>query len=179
MQLNSPEHLTHAINDLILTGPDKFDLNRRLANRTRQTFRAQIRAQRDIDDNPYQKRTRRKISTVYKTGSWETAKNTENNKNMLAGFGRALKTRVDENSFEVGLAGLVGKMARLHNEGQNVSFTTRVNGYYNTRTSRWEGGTKVKDNYRMPKRTFIGWTPALERDLLAMVAEQFLPGVEN
>ena len=166
MQLTSPEHLTRAINDLILTCAEKFDLNRQLANRSRQFFRAQ----RDIDGNAYQARTRRKISTHATNGERVTTGNTLNNKNMLTGFGRALKTRVDENGFEVGLAGLAGKLAQVHNDGQNVSFTTHVNGYYNTRTGRWEGGTRVKNNYTMPKRTFIGWTPALERELLAMVA---------
>lgn len=173
MQLTSPEHLTRAINDLALTSADKFDLNRRLANRSRQYFREQMRAQRDVDGKSYQKRGRRKITLDSKT------KKAKDNKNMLLGFGRALKTRVDENSFEVGLAGLVGSLAKVHNKGQSVSFTTHVNGYYNTRTSRWEGGTKVRQNYTMPKRTFIGWTPALERELLAMVAEHYLTGVEN
>lgn len=179
MQLTNPENLTHAIHDLILTGPEKFDLNRRLANRTRQVFRTQIRAQRDIDDNPYQKRTRRKISTVNQSGVKVEARNTQNNKNMLMGFSRSLKTKVDDKSFEVGLSGLVGKIAQEHNDGRSVSFTTHVKGYFNTRTSRWEGGVKVKSHYRMPKRTFIGWTPSLERELLAMVAEYYLTGVEN
>lgn len=173
MQLTSPEHLTHVINGLILTAPEKFDLNKRLANRSRQFFREQIRKQRDIDGNSYQKRGRRKITLDSKT------RKAKENKNMLLGFGRALKTKVDEQSFEVGIAGVAGNMARVHNEGEGASFTTRVNGYYNSRTSRWEGGVKVKQNYRMPKRTFIGWTPALERELLAMVSEHFLTGVES
>lgn len=173
MQLTNPEQLTRTIDSLILTGAESFDLNRRLANRSRQYFRQQIRQQRDIDGNAYHARARRKITLDSKT------KKAKDNKNMLLGFGRALKTEVSESDFQVGLAGVTGNMARVHNEGQGVSFTTRVNGHYNSRTSRWEGGTKVKANYQMTKRTFIGWTPTLERELLAMVAEQFITGVES
>ena len=173
MQLTKPEQLTHAINSLILTEPERFDLNKRLANRSRQYFREQIRKQRDIDGSSYQKRARRKITLDSKTHK------AKDNKNMLLGFGRALKTQVNGKGFEVGLTGVTGNMARVHNEGQGVSFTTRVNGYYNSKVGQWQGGTKVKDNYRMTKRTFIGWTPALERELLAMVANNFLSGVES
>ncbi|MFA0676969.1 virion morphogenesis protein, partial [Vibrio sp. 10N.222.51.A6] len=44
---------------------------------------------------------------------------------------------------------------------------------YNSKTGQWTGGVRTKRNYQMPKRTFIGWTPALERELLAMAAEHF------
>lgn len=177
MPMSNPEQLTSAINSLIMSDDKKFELNRLLANRTRQYFRAQIRQQRDIDGNPYQSRTRRKISTIYRNGGNEKAFNTQNNKNnknMLMGISRALKTEVTKDNFEVGVAGVLGKIGRVHNEGREMSFTTRMNGYYNSKTNQWEGGTKVKGNYRMPKRTFIGWTPALERELLAMVADYFL-----
>ncbi|MUJ39101.1 phage virion morphogenesis protein [Aliivibrio fischeri] len=173
MQLSSPEQLTSIIDGLLLSEAEQFDLNRRLANRSRQYFRSQIRLQRDIEGRSYQKRARRKITLDSKTHK------AKDNKNMLMGFSRALKTQVNDKGFEVGLAGVVGNMARDHNEGRTLSFTTRAKGYYNSRTSRWKGGTKVKQFYQMPKRTFIGWTPALERELLAMVAEQFTAGVES
>ncbi|AAW86504.1 hypothetical protein VF_2009 [Aliivibrio fischeri ES114] len=173
MQLTSPEQLSHAINNLLLTDAEAFELNRRLANRSRQFFRQQIRQQRDIDGKAYKKRARRKITLDSKS------KKAKDNKNMLLGFGRALRTRVSKDDFEVGLAGVVGNMARVHNEGKSVSFTTRVNGFYNSNTSRWEGGTAVKRNYKMPKRTIIGWTPSFERELLAMVAEHYKASVES
>ncbi|MDD9154943.1 phage virion morphogenesis protein [Aliivibrio sp. S4TY2] len=173
MQLTSPEQLSHAINNLLLTDAEAFELNRRLANRSRQFFRQQIRQQRDIDGKAYKKRARRKITLDSKT------KKAKDNKNMLLGFGRALRTRVSKDDFEVGLAGVVGNMAKVHNEGKSVSFTTRVKGYYNSNTSRWEGGTAVKRNYKMPKRTIIGWTPSFERELLAMVAEHYKASVES
>ncbi len=174
MQMSNPEQLTSAINSLIMSDDNKFKLNRLLANRTRQYFRAQIRQQRDIDGNPYQSRTRRKISTKVKSGAKEKVHNTQNNKNMLMGISRALKTEVTKDNFEVGVAGVLGNIGRVHNEGREMSFTTRMKGFYNSKTNQWEGGTKVKGNYRMPKRTFIGWTPALERELLAMLADYFL-----
>ena len=166
--LKTPEQLTQIIDGLILTSSERLDLNKRLANRSRQYFREQIRKQSDIDGKRYTARKRPKITLDSKT------QKAKNNKNMLMGFSRALKTTVTDKSFEVGLAGLVGKIARVHNAGQSVSFTTHVNGFFNSKTSQWEGGTLTKKNYTMTKRTFIGWTPALERELLAMVADNFM-----
>lgn len=168
MRLKSPEQLTIALNSLILAPAKKTDLNKRLANRSRQYFRAQIKSQRDIDGNSYPARKRRKITLDSKT------QKAKNNKNMLMGFGRSLKTQISEDSFEVGLSGPTANMAKDHNDGRGVSFTTHVKGFYNSKTSQWEGGTKVQRSYKMTKRTFIGWTPALERELLAMVADNFL-----
>ncbi len=179
MQLSNPEQLTALIDSLIMTAPEKFDLNRRLANRTRQYFREQIRKQRDIDGNPYQGRTRRKIEVFSRSGQPEKAKLTQNNKNMLMGLSRSLKTSVTDESFEVGVMGVLGGIGRAHNEGRGMTFTTRMKGFYNSKTNRWEGGVKVKSNYQMPKRTFIGWTPTLERELLAMVNTDLLKNVES
>ncbi|WP_027696696.1 phage virion morphogenesis protein [Vibrio litoralis] len=173
MKLTNPDQLTRALNALALTDDERFDLNRKLANRTRQYFREQIRKQRDVDDKPYQSRKKRKITLDSKT------KRAKDNKNMLTGFSRALTTRVDKQSFEVGISGVAGNMAREHNEGLGISFTTRVNGFYNSKTHRWEGGTGVKGNYKMTKRTFIGWTPKIERELLAMIAENFVNGAKK
>ncbi|MEI6896267.1 MAG: phage virion morphogenesis protein [Psychromonas sp.] len=179
LELEKPEQLTQLLNGLILTASESFDLNRRMANHTRKFFRGQIRKQRDINNNPYQGRTRRKIERVYKRGAFEDTKLTQNNKNMMLGFSRALRTYVNEKGFEVGLRGLVGHIATVHNEGKSVSFTTHVNGFYNSKTSRWEGGSTVKRNYTMPKRTIIGWTPTLERELLAMVADSIVNSEEH
>lgn len=182
LTLQTPEQLTQLVDSLVLTASEKFDLNKRMANHARQFFRSQIRAQRDIDNNPYQARTSRKISTVTrgvhgKHGAKHQRKllalNTVNNKNMLYGFIRGLRTEVSEDNFAVGLKGVAGNIGRQHNEGSNVSFSTRVNGFYNQRTGRWEGGNLTKRNYEMPQRTFIGWTPELERELIAMAAEHF------
>jgi phage gpG-like protein len=174
MQLTNPEQLTSMLESMALSPTQKFELNRKLANRSRQFFRAQIRQQRDIDNNPYQSRTRRKIhhTRLGKTTS------TQNNKNMLMGVSRSLKTYVDNDSFEVGLTGIPARIGREHNEGQTMSFTTRLNGFYNSRTNKWEGGVKTKANYRMPKRTFIGWTPSLERELMAMMSAELLMNME-
>ncbi|NOI32189.1 MULTISPECIES: phage virion morphogenesis protein [Vibrio] len=170
LTLKTPEQLTQVVESLVLTASEKFDLNRRMANRARQFFRAQIRAQRDIDNNPYQSRTRRKKVKIRE--GLEGA-HTANNKNMLLGFGRSMRTIVTEDNFEVGIKGVAGDIGREHNEGSQVSFTTRVNGFFDSKVGRWKGGTLTKRNYTMPKRTFIGWTPALERELLAMAAEYF------
>lgn len=188
LTLRTPEQLTQVVESLVLTATEKLDLNRRMANHARQFFRAQIRAQRDIDNNPYQSRTQRKAS-VFSQGvrgkhgdkhkRYKVALNTVNNRNMLTGLSKSLRTRVDEESFEIGLTGVAGRIGRQHNEGSQLSFTTRVNGFYDNKTGRWQGGTKVKQNYQMPQRTFIGWTPALERELLAMAAEHFTTDVES
>ncbi|NOI79238.1 virion morphogenesis protein [Vibrio tubiashii] len=170
LALTTPEQLTQVVDSLVLTASDKFDLNKRMANRARQFFRQQIRAQRDIENNPYQSRRSRKKVRLNEGG---TGQITANNKNMLLGFAKALRTQVSEQSFEVGLGGVAGLIGREHNQGSQVSFTTRVNGFFDSKTGRWSGGTLTKRNYTMPKRTFIGWTPALERELLAMAAEHF------
>lgn len=98
---------------------------------------------------------------------------TTNNKNMLLGFGRAMRTIVTEDTFEVGIKGVAGEIGREHNEGSQVSFTTRVNGFFDSKAGRWKGGVLTNRNYTMPKRTFIGWTLALERELLVMASEHF------
>ncbi|NRB68748.1 MAG: phage virion morphogenesis protein [Vibrio sp.] len=170
LALKTPDQLTQVVESLVITASEKFDLNRRMANRARQFFRAQIRAQRDIDNNPYQSRTRRK---KVKVRQGVEGAHTANNKNMLLGFGRAMRTIVSKDSFEVGIKGVAGDIGREHNEGAQVSFTTRVNGFFDSKVGRWTGGTLTKRNYTMPKRTFIGWTPAIERELLAMAAEHF------
>lgn len=182
LTLKTPEQLTQVVESLVLTASEKFDLNRRMANRTRQFFRGQIRAQRDIDNNPFQPRTGRK-ATVFSQGvrgkhgakhrRAMVALNTTDNKNMMEGFSKSLRTHVTKDTFEVGVKGVAGKIGREHNEGSQVSFSTRVNGFYNSKTGKWEGGRLTKRNYEMPQRTFIGWTPALERELLAMAAEYF------
>ena len=168
--LATPDQLTQLVDSLVLTASEKLDLNRRMANRARRFFRQQIRAQRDIENNPYQSRVRRKKTVLASGGS---AQNTVNNKNMLLGFSKALRTQTNDKGFEVGLTGVAGKIGREHNDGTQMSFTTRVNGFYDSKTGRWQGGVLTKRNYKMPQRTFIGWTPALERELLAMTAEHF------
>ncbi|WP_172562565.1 phage virion morphogenesis protein [Vibrio furnissii] len=173
VKLSTPEELTQLVNRLVISAEERFDLNRRMANRARQFFRQQIRAQRDIDNNPYQSRRRRVSTRVYydmSGRSFTVAKNTVNNKNMLLGLSRSLKTNVDHDGFEVGLTGVAAAIGRKHNDGGTIEFTTRVHGYYDSRTGRWRGGQRTKNNYQMPQRTFLGWTPLLERELLKMAA---------
>ncbi|CAH7322958.1 Virion morphogenesis protein [Vibrio chagasii] len=171
LTINKPEQLTQVVDRLVLSATDKFDLNKRMANRARQFFREQIRRQRDIDDNLYQSRTRR---TVVNTRLRKSVKSTLKNKDMLLGLARALRTYITEDGFEVGLKGVTARIAREHNDGSVVSFTTRVNGFFDSKTGRWAGGKLTKRHYRMPKRTFLGWTRALEQELLAMSAEHFV-----
>ena len=175
MRLETPEQLVSMLDGLALSPAQQFELNRKLANRARQFFRGQIRKQRDVDNNPYQGRTRRKKQEL----GDGVALNTQNNKNMLMGLSRGLKTAVSDDAFEVGLTGVPGKIARQHNEGQTLSFTTRLNGFYNSKTNQWEGGTRTKGNYRMPKRTLLGWTPSLERELMAMISAELLTNMET
>lgn len=174
MRLATPEQLVSMLDGLALSPAQQFELNRKLANRARQFFRGQIHQQRDVDNNPYQERTRRKKQEIYKG----VALNTQNNKNMLMGLSRALKTSVSDDAFEVGLTGVAGKIARQHNEGQTLSFTTQLKGFYNSKTNQWEGGTRTKGNYRMPKRTLIGWAPSLERELMVMIRAESLTNME-
>ena len=188
MRLENPEQLSSMLEGLALSPAQQFELNRKLANRARQFFRGQISKQRDIDNNPYQARRKRKVSIVSRgmRGKHGTkhqynkvARNTVNNKNMLLGLSRALKTVVSDDAFKVELTGVPGKIARQHNEGQTLSFTTRLNGFYNSKTNQWEGGTRTKGNYRMPKRTLLGWTPTLERELMAMISAELLTNMET
>ncbi|EDL52620.1 hypothetical protein VSAK1_13776 [Vibrio mediterranei AK1] len=172
VQLETPEQLTKVVESLVLAASDKFDLNRRMANRARQFFRQKIREQRDIYNTPYQPRKLRKVER--KGWNKELVLNTVENKNMLLGLSRSLKTYVTEDEFSVGLKGVAGAIGQKHNEGESIEFTTRVNGFYNSKTGRWEGGVRTKGNYKMPKRTFIGWTPEIERELMAMAAEYFV-----
>ncbi|MFA0155403.1 virion morphogenesis protein [Vibrio sp. 10N.261.46.A3] len=180
--LATPEQLTQMVEGLVMTASQKFELNKRMANRARQFFRAQIRAQREVDGKPYQARSARAISLVRQGAQGKhgakhkrvkVARNTTNAGNMLSGFSSGLRTQVSDAHFAVGLTGVAGGIGREHNEGSKISFTTRVNGYYNSKVGRWEGGVKVKKNYQMPQRAFIEWTPSLERELIAMAATYF------
>ncbi|PMM19573.1 virion morphogenesis protein [Vibrio lentus] len=166
-----------------MSASNKFKLNRRMANRARQFFRQQIREQRDIHNEPYQPRSRRTQKIVVKgirgkhSAKYRKAHlvlNTVDHGNMFRGLSKSLKTHVDDDFFAVGLAGVAGAIARKHNEGGWVEFTTRVHGHYNSKTYRWEGGREVKNNYEMPQRTFLGWTTELEQELIAMAAEYFV-----
>ncbi|NOI31886.1 phage virion morphogenesis protein [Vibrio coralliilyticus] len=177
IKLDTPEQLTQVVESLVLQATERFDLNRRMANRTRQYFRQKIREQRDIYGNQYQSRRKRITTKVYKDidgTQYDLARNTANNKNMLLGLSRSLRTYVTDDSFAVGLTGVAAAIGREHNEGSSISFTTRVNGFYNSKTGRWEGGVMTKRNYKMPQRIFIGWTPELEKELLAMAVEALL-----
>lgn len=171
MTINQPEQLTQVVDRLVLSATDKFDLNKRMANRARQFFREQNRRQRDIDGKPYQSRTRR---TVVDTRLGKDATSPFKNKDMLLGLVRALRIAATEDGFEVGLRGGTARIAKEHNEGAAVSFSTRVNGFFDSKVGRWTGGTLTKRYYQMPKRTFFGWTRALEQELLAMAAEHFV-----
>ena len=158
MQLTTPEQLTSLINSLMINSAEKFDLNRRMANRTRQFFRAQIRAQRDVFGRTYTQRSQKKSTIAAK-----------NRNDMFTGFSRMLRTKVSADAFYVGLSGHVGRIAKQHNDGETLSFSTRINASFNSRTMRWEGGSKVRNQYQLPKRTLIGWTPELEEELMIMI----------
>ncbi|WP_299141316.1 phage virion morphogenesis protein [uncultured Vibrio sp.] len=170
LTLATPERLTQVVEGLVMSASQKFELNQRMANRARQFFRAQIRAQRAVSGTPYPARSARAMSRARQGGR---AFNTVNAGNMLTGFSAGLRTQVTDAHFAVGLTGVAGKIGRQHNEGSRLSFTTRVKGYYNSKVGRWEGGVSVKKNYSMPKRAFIEWTPSLERELIAMAAMYF------
>ena len=162
MEIKTPEHLIALVNSFELDDKAKFALNKKLANTTRKIFRSQIRAQRDIDGKAYAPPKRRKVS-IDKQGKAKV------NKNMLMGLSRMLQTHVSSDSFSVGLSGLAGKIARTHNDGKTVTYTRRMNGWFNSKTNQWEGGTKRKAAYTMPKRTMIGWTPEIERQLAQII----------
>ncbi|WP_083239648.1 virion morphogenesis protein [Vibrio scophthalmi] len=183
--MKSPHELTSFLQGLSFSSQERLALNKNLANHTRRFFRRQISQQRDIDNNPYQERRKRKLSVVSrgvrgKHGAKHKhnriARHTLNNKNMLLGVSRALRTSISEDEFGVGLSGVAGRIGRTHNDGEKVTFTKRLNGYYNRRTGKWEGGIKVKSNYEMTKRTFIGWTPSLVKELQAIAVDAMLNG---
>lgn len=177
MELYSPKPLTDMLEGAALSPTQKIALNRMLANHARKFFRGQIRQQRDIDGAPYQPRST-KLRTRSRLAQKEVI-NTNSSRNMLAGLSRSLRTQADAAGFEVGLTGIAAKIGREHNDGATLSFATRVKGFYDTRTNKWGGGRLQKRNYRMAKRTFIGWTPTLERELMSMMRAELLKNVED
>lgn len=164
LQIKTPERIQSLLNELTLSPKERKALHIELANDTRQFFRGQIRKQRDIHGTPYAPRRRRKPAYVV-NGKKVYRQNLEQRRNMLTGLGRMLMTQADESGFSVGLGGLAGKIAQVHNEGQAVTYTTRMNAWFNSQTNRWEGGRKSQQAYRMPERTFIGWTKDLEQQI--------------
>lgn len=168
MEIKTPEGLVTLLKSLELDDKAKLALNKKLANTTRQQFRAQIRAQRDVDGTPFAPRKRRKTS-IDKQGKAKTKRN------MLMGMSSNLKTEISADTFSVGLVGLEGHIAKIHNEGKSVVYTRRINGFFNKKTNSWEGGTKQKAAYTMPKRTMIGWNKELERKIAQIILSEIKP----
>ncbi|WP_028865189.1 phage virion morphogenesis protein [Psychromonas aquimarina] len=168
MEIKTPEQLTALLKSLELDDKAKFEINRQLANHTRRFFRTQVRAQRDVDGKSYAPRKRRKVS-IDNQGKAKTKRN------MLMGMSRNLKTEVSADAFSVGLVGLEGHIAKIHNEGKSVVYTRRINGFFNSKTNSWEGGRKQKAAYQMPKRTMVGWTPELQRQIAQIILSEMKP----
>lgn len=168
MDIKTPDNLTTLLKNLDLDDKARLKLYKKLANHTRRFFREQIKAQRDVDGKAYAPRKHRKVS-VDKKGKAKTKKN------MLTGMSRNLKTQVSSDSFGVGLVGLEGHIAKIHNEGKSVVYTRRINGFFNSKTNRWEGGSKQKAAYTMPKRTMVGWTPVLQRQIAQIIFSEMKP----
>lgn len=168
MEIKTPEQLITLLEQVPLQGKQKFDLNRVLANHTRKFFRGQIKSQRDVDGNAYKPRKKR-VNKANKSGKIPSKRN------MLMGMSRNLKTEVSDDEFSVGLAGLEGHIAQIHNEGKSVVYARRINGFFNKKTNLWEGGIEQKATYQMTKRTMVGWTPELQHDLTKIIFEHIAP----
>lgn len=154
MEITTPEQIVGLLDNLQLDDKEKKKLNRDLANMARRHFRSQISAQKDINGKSYAPRKRRQASLT-STGKLKT------NKNMLTGLSRMLKTQADADGFSVGLSGMASVVGKVHNEGQTVTFPRRINGWFDSKSNTWKGGTKRKGLYKMPKRPFIGWNKTL------------------
>jgi len=170
-EIKTPEQIQDLLTDLDIPAKEKKKLTKELANDTRNFFRKQIRSQRDIHDIPYAPRRRRKPLYVL-NGRKVYRQNLDKRRNMLTGLSRMLVTQFDESGFSVGLAGVAGIVAKVHNQGETVDFTTRINSWFNTKTNRFEGGRKAHLSYRMPERTFIGWTKKLEQQIATKILQR-------
>jgi hypothetical protein len=168
MDIKTPEQLITLLEQVPLQGKQKFELNRVLANHTRKFFRGQIKSQRDVDGKAYKPRKKR-VNSINENGKIASKRN------MLMGMSRNLKTAVTSDSFSVGLAGLEGHIAEVHNEGKSVVYARRINGFFNNKTNLWKGGTKQKASYQMPKRTMVGWAPELQRELTQIIFQHIQP----
>jgi len=166
MEIKTPEHLITLLKSLDLNDKEKFALNKKLANHTRREFRKQVRAQRSISTGKsYAPRSKKAVK-----------KHNPSRKNMLMGMSRNLKTEVSNDEFSVGLVGLEGHIAAIHNEGKSVVYTRKIGGFFNSKTNRWEGGNKHnKSAYKMPKRDLVGWNKSLERELVQIIFSEIKP----
>lgn len=174
-EIKTPELLVNMLESLQISPAKKKTLNKELANKTRKYFRGQIRKQRDIHNVPYAPRRRRRPIYITAYGKKIYRQNMDQRRNMLSGLSRMLMAQSDENGFSVGLAGVPGIIAANHNEGKTISYTTRMNGWFNHKTNKWEGGRKSHLAYRMPKRTFIGWTPAITQNIAHTIMQYMEP----
>lgn len=175
MEIKTPDDIVGLLQSLTLSDARRKNLHRNLANKTRRFFRDQIKQQRDIHGIPYAPRRRRKPIAIGFGGEKIYKQNLDQGRNMLTGFSRAIKTQVDNNGFSVGLQGIPRQIAQTHNEGKKVTFSTRVNGWFNSKNNRWEGGRKAHFSYKMPKRTSIGWTPKLEQEIVHDILKEMEP----
>lgn len=168
LNLNTPEQIIQMLKDVQLSPSEKKKLHKELANDTKQFFKQQINDQQDIDGKRYAPRKRRKVK-IQKTGRARIRKK------MLDGVAKKLTAKFDETGFSVGLTGKTGTVAKIHNDGQSVTYTKRINGWFNKKTQKWEGGTKQKAAYKMPKRTLIGWTKPLEQQIANKILQHMEP----
>lgn len=169
MELKTPEELVSLIESMQLTPKENLALNKECANHTRRYFRAQIKAQRDINNKAYAPRKRQKNS-FNKNGKLSTSNN------MFSGLSKNIKTHVSADSFSVGLAGLEGHIAKTHNNGESVIYPRRINGWFNHKTNSWQGGKKSGTaSYKMTKREMIGWSEKLKRELMKKIIDGIQP----
>lgn len=173
--IDNPEFLKDLLAGLTLTESEKKQLHRELANDTRKYFRKQIREQRDLVNNSrYAPRKRRPQHLELRDRvNFRTRIKQENS--MLTGFSKSLMTQADAQGFQVGFTGVVGKVAKLHNEGGNVGYGYRVKGWFNSKKNKWEGGLKRRGVYKMPRRTFIAWTKQLEQQIAHKILQRMEP----
>ncbi|WP_022940121.1 phage virion morphogenesis protein [Psychromonas hadalis] len=168
MEIKTPEQLVALLEQVTLTGKAKQELNRVLANHTRRFFRGQISSQRDVEGKAYKPR-QREVKKIDKNGKITTKLK------MFMGINKNLKTEVSADNFSVGLAGGVGRIAMIHNEGDAVNYSVRVGGFFNKESRQWEGGDKRTGTYQMPKRTMVGWTPELQHKLTQIIFQHMQP----
>ncbi len=175
VEIKTPEHLESLLKSIQIEPKAQKKLNRDLANHVRKYFRGQIRKQRDIHNIPYAPKRRRKPMYITYYGKKIYRQSKDQRRNMLSGLSKMLFAQSDQDGFSVGLAGVPAIIAKTHNDGEAVTYTTRMNGWFNKNTKKWEGGRKSHFSYRMPKRTFIGWTTELEQQIAHSIMQYMEP----
>ncbi len=142
--------ISDLIDGLALNNVQATRLNRVAGNAIRRVVRANLKAQKDIHNHPFQ--PRKKATFLRKNGKIQLS-----NK-MFTTASRSLNQDANAKGVAVGYSGVAAAILNIHNSGDRVNFKRR-------------SGKNVA--YMMPKREFLGWSDAMVQEVRDSIINEY------